>query len=148
MKLSKKEKVIGIVLAALLFLITLSSTWFFLGQMKVSLPEWVVMNSCSPTSYLYLVCFVIFLITRKSVLLPVAFLPIWFLGTMAMFYVPWNADMMIAHVGHIIMTLNLAWVVWTMVSHREYKSLATGLLISIVWSVPYITYVLANGNTI
>ena len=138
----------GVIFTSILFLITLSSTWFFLGEMKVTLAEWVVMNSCSPTSYLYIVCFVVFLITRKSVLLPITFLPIWFLGSMAMFYLPWNGEMMIAHVGHIIMTLNLIWVVWTMISHREYKSLATGLLISMVWSVSYITYVLSNGNTL
>jgi len=64
MILIKKEKIIGVILAGLLFLITLSSTFFFLGKLKISLVQWISFNSCSPTSFLYLLLFLMFLVKK------------------------------------------------------------------------------------
>lgn len=142
MKLTKVEKIAGIILAVLLFIITLSSTFFFLGKLKISLIEWVSFNACSPTSFLYLLLFIVFLIKKNAFYLVITFLPIYFLGTMSMYVMPWNELNLIAHVGHIVMTLNLIWVVYVILKHKEYKALGIGLLISILLFVPYIAYVL------
>lgn len=61
---------------------------------------------------------------------------------MSMYVMPWNELNLIAHVGHIVMTLNLIWVVYVILKHKEYKALGIGLLISILLFVPYIAYVL------
>ena len=63
-----------------------------------------------------------------------------------MFVLPWNSAYLIAHIGHIIMTLNLIWVVYVIVKHNEYKSLAIGLLISILFLAPYVGYVLSYNQ--
>lgn len=146
MILTKKEKIIGVILAGLLFLITLSSTFFFLGKLKISLVQWVAFNSCSPTSFLYLFLFLVFLVKKNASYLMITFLPIYFLGTMSMFVLPWNEANMIAHVGHIIMTFNLMWVLYVIFKHKEYKALGIGLLISILLFVPYIAYVLSYNQ--
>lgn len=146
MILAKKEKIIGVILAGLLFLITLSSTFFFLGKLKISLVQWVAFNSCSPTSFLYLLLFLVFLVKKNASCLMITFLPIYFLGTMSMFVLPWNEANMIAHVGHIIMTLNLMWVLYVIFKHKEYKALGIGLLISMLLFVPYIAYVLSYNQ--
>ena len=146
MMLTKKEKIIGVILAGLLFLITLSSTFFFLGKLKISLVQWVAFNSCSPTSFLYLLLFLVFLVKKNASYLMITFLPIYFLGTMSMFVLPWNEANMIAHVGHIIMTLNLIWVLYVIFKHKEYKALGIGLLISMLLFVPYIAYVLSYNQ--
>lgn len=146
MILTKKEKIIGVILAGLLFLITLSSTFFFLGKLKISLVQWVAFNSCSPTSFLYLLLFLVFLVKKNASYLMITFLPIYFLGTMSMFVLPWNEANMIAHVGHIIMTLNLIWVLYVIFKHKEYKALGIGLLISMLLFVPYIAYVLSYNQ--
>lgn len=146
MILTKKEKIIGVILAGLLFLITLSSTFFFLGKLKISLVQWVAFNSCSPTSFLYLLLFLVFLVKKNASCLMITFLPIYFLGTMSMFVLPWNEANMIAHVGHIIMTLNLMWVLYVIFKHKEYKALGIGLLISMLLFVPYIAYVLSYNQ--
>ena len=147
MILTKKEKIIGVILAGLLFLITLSSTFFFLGKLKISLVQWVAFNSCSPTSFLYLLLFLVFLVKKNASYLMITFLPIYFLGTMSMFVLSWNEANMIAHVGHIIMTLNLMWVLYVIFKHKEYKALGIGLLISMLLFVPYIAYVLFYNQT-
>ena len=141
MNLTKIEKVIGIVLAVLLLFVTLSSTFFFLGTLKVSVLDWVAFNACAPTSFLYLCFFIVFLINKNATYLVVSFLPTYFLGTMAMFVLPWNGSYIIAHIGHIIMTMNLAWVLYVILKHKSYKALAIGLLIGMLFFVPYIAYV-------
>ena len=99
-------------------------------------------HSCAPTSFLVFNFFIIFLINKKA---PVLFLyhslPTFFLGTMSMFVLPWNGDYLFAHIGHIIMTLNLIWVLYIVLKHKNFKALAIGLLIGMLIFVPYIAYV-------
>lgn len=147
MELTRTEKATGIALAILLFLITLSSTLFFLGKLKVSVIEWISFNSCSPNSFLYLLLFILFLKIRNASYLVITFLPIYFLGTLSMFVMPWNEGTLAAHIGHIIMTLNLIWAIYVIIKHKEYKALAIGLLISILFFAPYIAYVLSYNQT-
>jgi len=141
MSLSKTEKIIGIILAILLLVVTLNSTFFFLGKLKVSVLDWVAFNSCAPTSFLYLSFFIVFLINKKATCLVLTSLPTFFLGTMSMFVLPWNGDYLFAHIGHIIMTLNLIWVFSIVLKHKNFKALAIGLLIGMLIFVPYIAYV-------
>jgi len=141
MKLTKTEKIIGIILTVLLLIVTASSTYFFLGKLHVSVLDWVAFNSCAPTSFLYICFFIAFLFNKKAIFLVFTSLPTYYLGTLAMFVMPWNEANLIAHVGHIIMTLNLAWVFYVVLRHKNYKALAIGLLAGILTFAPYIGYV-------
>ncbi|NMA74624.1 MAG: hypothetical protein GX963_10795 [Bacteroidales bacterium] len=141
MNLSKKQKTTGILLAIALFLNTLNSSLYFLYLLKVNFIEWLSFNSCSPLSFVYLICFLLFLNKRKAIWLPLTFLPIYFLGTTSLFFIPWNETTLIAHFGHLIMTANLIWVIYIILKHKEYKALALGLLIGIIIFTPYIGYV-------
>jgi len=147
MNLSKLEKVIGIILAVLLLVVTLSSTFFFLGTLKVSVFDWLAFNACAPTSFLYLCFFIVFLINKQAGFLVATSLPTYFLGTMSMFVLPWNDSYLVAHVGHIIMTLNLLWVFYVVLKHKSYKALAIGLLVGMLVFVPYIAYVQTYNQT-
>lgn len=141
MSLSKTERVTGIIFSVLLLLVTLFSTNFFLVKLNVSLLDWVSFNSCSPTSFLYLGFFVAFLICKKESLLVVTALPIYYLGTLSMFLLPWTGTYLFAHLGHIIMTLNLVWAFYVVLRHRNYKALAIGLLAGMLVFAPSIAYV-------
>jgi hypothetical protein len=146
MNLSKTEKITGVILAILLLLTTLSSTFFFLGKLKVSVIDWISLNACAPCSFSYLLLFTVFLVRKNAFYLTITFLPIYFLGTLSMFVLPWNNATAIPHIGHIIMTFNLIWVISVIIKHKEYKSLAVGLLISIIAFAPYIGYVLSYNQ--
>ena len=56
---------LGIGLAVMLSLVTLNSTYFFLGVSKVKFVEWLVFNACAPSSIAYLIGFVIFMLTMS-----------------------------------------------------------------------------------
>lgn len=141
MNLSKSEKIAGIVSAALLFVVTLVSTFFFLGKLKVSVVEWFAFNACAVTSYLYLGCFIAFLISKKGGLLVFTSLPLFFLGTISMFVLPWSGSYLIAHVTHIIITANILWAFYIVLKYKAYKGMAIGLLVGMLVFVPYIAYV-------
>lgn len=144
--LKKSEKFTGIILAVLLLFVTLSSTFFFLGKLKVSILDWVAFNACAPISYLYLCLFLIFLIRKNPALLVFTFLPTFVFGTMAMFVLPWNEANLIPHIGHIIMTLNLMWVLYIVFKYKDYKHSAICFLISIIVFTPYIGYALSYNQ--
>ena len=54
MILTKTEKTIGIVLAILLLLLTLSGSGYFFFTLKVNFVQWLAYNACSPSSLVYL----------------------------------------------------------------------------------------------
>lgn len=141
MSLSKSEKAAGIVLVALLFLITLFSTYFFLGELKMGFSDWIAFNSCSPVSYLFILFFMVFFIRRQYGWLVLTTLPVYYLGTLSMFVLPWTGTYLFAHAGHIIMTLSMFWALYVLISHKQFKALATGLLLSILFFGPYIAHV-------
>ena len=70
MILTKTEKSTGIVLAILLLLLTLSGSSYFFFTLKVNFVQWLAYNACSPSSLVYLACFIAFWITKKSCPLP------------------------------------------------------------------------------
>ena len=58
MILTKTEKSTGIVLAILLLLLTLSGSGYFFFTLKVNFVQWLAYNACSPSSLVYLACFI------------------------------------------------------------------------------------------
>jgi hypothetical protein len=139
-EISRKELITVIVLAVLLFFLSAFSTWFFLTQLKVSVLEWSIFNACAPTSFAYVLCFLIFLFCKKEVFLPVTIVPLFFFGTMGLFVFPWNGMNLFAQVSHIVMTLNVIWIIYVVLKTKHFKSLAIGLLLSIMLFIPYIAY--------
>ncbi|MDO5106257.1 hypothetical protein [Capnocytophaga sp.] len=142
MKLTKKEKTIGMVLAFLLLLLTLSGSWYFFTELKVSLLQWAMFNACSPSSLVYLFGFVWFMWKKEVIFLPLALLPMYYFGTMGMFTFGWSGANIFAQMSHITMTLNLVWVIYLFVKNAHYEDFAKGLLWSILLFVPYIAYVM------
>ncbi|MDR0797022.1 MAG: hypothetical protein LBE79_13395 [Tannerella sp.] len=111
-EISKNALIAGIALAIVLFLLSVFSTWFFLTQLKVTVLEWSVFNACAPTNFAYVLCFLIFLFCKKEVFLPVTIVPLFFFGTMGLFIFPWNGMNLFAQASHIVMTLNVVWIIY------------------------------------
>ena len=132
MEITRTEKTVGIVLAFVLLLLTLSGSYYFFFMLKVNFVQWLVYNACSPSSLVYLLCFMIFLAKRKISYLPFAFLPMYYFGTMGLFTFTWSGANVFAQLSHITMTLNLLWA---------------GYMWSILFFVPYIAFVMYYSRT-
>ena len=147
MNLTKTEKLTGIALAIVLLLLTLSGSGYFFSTLKVSFVQWLAYNACSPSSLVYLGCLIVFWVTKKTVWLPLAFLPMYYFGTMGLFTFTWSGANIFAQMSHITMTLNLIWAGYVLYRIGDYKAFAQGLLWSIVLFVPYIAFVMYYCRT-
>ena len=147
MNLTKTEKITGIALAIVLLLLTLSGSGYFFFTLKVTFVQWLAYNACSPSSLVYLGCLIVFWLTKKTVWLPLAFLPMYYFGTMGLFTLTWSGANIFAQMSHITMTLNLIWAGYVLYRIGDYKAFAQGLLWSIVLFVPYIVFVMYYCRT-
>ena len=147
MNLTKTEKITGVALAIVLLLLTLSGSGYFFFTLKVNFVQWLAYNACSPSSLLYLGCLIVFWVTKKTVWLPLAFLPMYYFGTMGLFTFTWSGANIFAQMSHITMTLNLIWAGYVLYRIGDYKAFAQGLLWSIVLFVPYIAFVMYYCRT-
>ena len=129
-------------MAIALLLLTLSGSGYFFISLKVNFIQWLAYNACSPSSLIYLVGFVIFLYNRNTTWLALAFLPMYYFGTMGLFTFTWSGANIFAQLSHITMTLNLIWAGYILYRIGDYKASACGLLYSIVLFVPYIAFVM------
>ena len=147
MNLTKTEKITGIALAIVLLLLTLSGSGYFFFTLKVNFVQWLAYNACSPSSLVYLGCLIVFWVTKKTIWLPLAFLPMYYFGTMGLFTFTWSGANIFAQMSHITMTLNLIWAGYVLYRIGNYKAFAQGLLWSIVLFVPYIAFVMYYCRT-
>ena len=147
MNLTKTEKITGIALAIVLLLLMLSGSGYFFFTLKVNFVQWLAYNACSPSSLVYLGCLIVFWVTKKTVWLPLAFLPMYYFGTMGLFTFTWSGANIFAQMSHITMTLNLIWAGYVLYRIGDYKAFAQGLLWSIVLFVPYIAFVMYYCRT-
>lgn len=147
MNLTKTEKITGVALAIVLLLLTLSGSGYFFFTLKVTFVQWLAYNACSPSSLVYLSCLIVFWLTKKTVWLPLAFLPMYYFGTMGLFTFTWSGANIFAQMSHITMTLNLIWAGYVLYRIGDYKAFAQGLLWSIVLFVPYIVFVMYYCRT-
>jgi len=147
MNLTKTEKITGVALVIVLLLLTLSGSGYFFFTLKVTFVQWLAYNACSPSSLVYLGCLIVFWVTKKTVWLPLAFLPMYYFGTMGLFTFTWSGANIFAQMSHITMTLNLIWAGYVLYRIGDYKAFAQGLLWSIVLFVPYIAFVMYYCRT-
>lgn len=129
---------ITIVLALLLLLVTIQSSGFYFAKLKVNFIEWLFFNACAPSNLVFLGGVLLFLSSNNRVLLYVAILPMFFFGTLGMFFLPWKGMNIIPQFAHIIMTLNIAWITYVTVTQDEFIAATTGLLIGVLVFAPFI----------
>ena len=136
MSLKNKNQVVGYLLAALMVLTLLNSAHFFTSIVKLQIGEWLAFNACSLAIISYLACFACFQITKKDFFLAIALVPLYYYGSMGLFIVPWNAANMFSQITHIIITLNVIWILFVLLKESRYESLGKGLLIGVLVFVP------------
>jgi len=124
-------KDIGIIFSILLLLITIQSTIYYLVIRRIKFTEWLFFNACAPSNLAYLIGFVVWLITNDLTIIYLGLLPMFFFGTLGMFVLPWKGMNIIPQVGHLIMTLNLGWLIIFTFKTNSFREAAIGLLLSI-----------------
>lgn len=131
-----KNQFIGYLLAVFMLFALINSAYFFMFMAKFKLGEWLAFNACSFSIIVYLVCFAFYKILKSDVFLAIALVPLYYYGTIGLFVIPWDAANAFAQVTHIIITLNVIWVLSLLLKGSRYESLGKGLLIGVLAFVP------------
>lgn len=141
MELTNTHKTTSILLLTLLGLTVISSTFYFLIILKVSAAEWMVYNACAPSSIVHLIGVSIWWLKKKNIFLLIAIVPMYFFGTMGIFNFSWKGNNLFAQISHVVMTLNIIYVIYLSFKRADYKGFFMSLLISTICFMPYISYV-------
>lgn len=136
MVLKNKSQILGYLLAVFMLLALIGSTYFFLSVMKLGMGEWLAFNACSLSIIVYLICFTCFQVTKKYFFLAIALVPLYYYGTMGLFLTTWNATNMFPQITHLIITLNVIWILFVLLKESGFESLGKGLLIGVLVFVP------------
>lgn len=136
MSLKNKNQITGYLLTAFMLLALLNSAYFFLFVVKLGIGEWLAFNACSLAIMVHLVCFICFRFTKKDFFLAVALVPLYYYGTMGLFVVPWDVANMFAQITHIIITLDVIWILFVLFNDSGFESLGKGLLVGMLVFVP------------
>lgn len=124
------------VLALLLLATLINSGYFFMTILKLSPGNWLAFNACSVAILTYLICYLLFCISKRDELLAISLLPLYYYGTMGLFVIPWNAANGFAQVTHVIITLNVLWILYVFLKDRKFESLGKGLIAGMIIFVP------------
>ena len=136
MSQKNKKQIIAYLLSALMLLALLNSAYFFISIVKLDVCGWLAFNACSLSIISYLICFTLFKLTKKDLFLSIALVPLYYYGTMGLFVIPWDAINAFAQITHIIITLNVIWILYVLLKESRYESLGKGLLIGVLVFVP------------
>lgn len=136
MRLKFKYQIVGHLLAVLMLLTLLNSAFFFISVAKLHIGEWLAINACSLAIMSYLVCFACFQTTKKDFFLAIALVPLYYYGSMGLFVVPWDLTNLFSQITHVIITLNVIWILFVLLKESRYESLGKGLLLGVLVFVP------------
>lgn len=138
---SKYHKIISHSLAFLLLATLLNSAYFFMSMLKLNVLKWLTFSACSFAIIIYLVFFLLYRFKKREYLLAVPLLPLYYFGTMGLFIMPWSSENIFAHITHIIITLNVIWILYLLLKNRSFDSIGKGLLIGTILFVPIIAFI-------
>lgn len=129
----------GWVLVGLNLLMTAVSMNFFLGMLKSGVWGWLMMNTCAPSIFLFVLGFLL----GSPAVMAAGAIAMFRYGTLGMFVFSWSGENMIAQVGHILMTLAVIYTIVDVVRNKRWKSALQGLVLAVVLLVPF-TFVQEN----
>ncbi|MBN1501024.1 MAG: hypothetical protein JW982_12760 [Spirochaetes bacterium] len=139
----KKEQFItdrtGLIICIINLLLVLNSTFFFLFKMKTGIQAWLMLNSCAPSMYLFILGYFL----RSSVLTAASSVMMIRWGFLGLFMFSWEGFNIIAQIGHIAMTFTVIYTFFTLIKQKKFKSLIAGLLLGLIITIPY-SYIQIN----
>jgi hypothetical protein len=136
----RMRALIQIIFVVFLLVVTIQSSAFYFLRLKVKFIEWFFFNPCAISNVTFLIGFTLFLFKGDRTLLHLAILPMFFFGTLGMFFLPWSGMNIIPQIGHLIMTANIALTIYATFATRDFKAATIGFIIGIVTSAPFIAF--------
>jgi len=132
MKSTFRRDAVGWVVVLLNTLAALNSTYFFLGQVRVGVIGWLMMNTCAPSIALFLLGFLV----SSPMVMAAAGVLMFRYGTLGLFVFKWDGYNIIPQIGHILMTLAVIYILVDIIRHRRWKALILGAVLGLAILIP------------
>jgi hypothetical protein len=121
------------ILVILNVLMAIMSTNFFLGTLKTGVEGWLMMNTCAPSIALFVIGYLL----GSPIVMIAGAVAMFRYGTLGLFVFSWSGSNLIAQVGHILMTLAVAYVVIDTIRNRRWKIAGLGVALGLAIMVPF-----------
>jgi hypothetical protein len=123
----------GWVIVGLNLLSAAWSTFVFLSFLRLGPVEWVMINTCAPSIFIFAIAFLL-----KSPPLMVA-ASVWMLrfGFGGLFAFDWEGVNLVAQVGHLLMTVGVVYTAWRVIGEQRWRALAWGVALGLVTLIPF-----------
>ena len=118
----------GWVIVILNFFMALNSTYFFLARMNTGVDGWLMMNSCAPSIFFFVIGYLL----RSPIVMTASMVMLLRWGTAGLFIFSWDGFNIIAQVGHIFMTFACIYFLYRVIGEQRWKSLLIGLIIGVI----------------
>ncbi len=128
-----RRSIAGWTLVVLNTLAALNSTFFFLVLLKSGVAGWLMMNSCAPSVYLFVMGFLV----GSPLAMVAASVPMAWYGTGGLFVFGWEAYNLIPQIGHLLMTLAVIYVLMWVIRARAWRTLVLGLALGLAILIPF-----------
>ncbi len=128
-----KRSLAGWIIVGLNLAMTGMSMNFFLGMMKSGLTGWLMMNTCAPSIFLFVLGF---LLGSPAVMIAGA-IAMFRYGTLGLFVFSWTGGNLIAQIGHIFMTAGVIYTAVEVLRNHYWPSALRGLVLAAVLLVPF-----------
>ncbi len=128
-----RRTIAGWILVILNTLAALNSTFFFLLLVKSGVAGWLMMNSCAPSVYLFVMGFLI----ASPLVMVAASVPMAWYGTGGLFVFGWEGYNLIPQIGHILMTLAVIYVLLRVIRARAWRTMVLGLALGLAILIPF-----------
>jgi len=127
-----KRDVAGWTLVVLNTLAALNAAFFFLGALKASVGDWLMMNTCTPSIAIFVIGF---LLGSPLVMVAGSVMMLYY-GTGGLFVFGWDGYNIIPQIGHILMTLAVIYTVVRVVRGKKWRMLGLGVLLGLAIFIP------------
>ena len=129
----KKIKWILIILNSLMLFI---SSYNFLIKHKMNINEWLIVNP----SFVFTLIMIIAILLNSRILMSISIPGVFYYGTLGLFLFSWEGPILIAQIGHILMTLGILYMLASIISKFAFIRFALGFFIGLALLIPLIFY--------
>jgi hypothetical protein len=128
------ERKTGLVLVVLNAIMVLMSTNFFLNVKKLSIIQWLAINTCAPSTIIFIIGYFL----KNMYLMGFSIGWLLFYGGGGLFVFSWstNPQDLFPQIGHIFMTAAVIYIVYSAIVNHNFKKFIIGAIIGIIVLIP------------
>ena len=128
-----ERNIIGWIITIITLLTAVNSMFFFLGQLKVGVVGWVMLNTCAPSIFLFALGFLL----KSPTIMVAASVLMFRYGTLGLFVFGWQGiGNIMAQIGHITMTVSVIYTVIVVIQQKLWGPLAAGIGLGLIILIP------------